>query len=243
VASAVYIDCSAPVWNPPAGEIDLRSSSAHDNQESGASSIGIFTLNNQEVPLFPLTTILFPGGPLPLRIFEPRYLDMVSSCMRRQIPFGVLLLSGGPEAGGQVVVRTESVGTLATISDWYQGTDGLLGITAFGGERFRLLGMHRQSDGLNIGDIELLAAEPEVCLPQRYALMAELLQAVIDDLGKLYEDVTKLYHDASWVGFRFAEILPMDNAQKQACLEMMDPIARLEYLQPLLRQIREQQTQ
>jgi hypothetical protein len=87
---------------------------------------------------------------------------MVSSCMRQEMPFGVLLLSGGSEAGGKVVVRTESVGTLATISDWYQGTDGLLGITAAGGERFRLLGMQRQSDGLNLGDIELLPAEPQV---------------------------------------------------------------------------------
>jgi len=194
------------------------------------------------VPLFPLTTVLFPGGPLPLRLFEPRYLDMVGRCMRQEVPFGVLLLSGATEAG-QTVVRTEDIGTLATIVDWYQGADGLLGITALGGERFRLLGMQRQADGLNVGDIEVLAKDPEVALPQRYALMAELLRAIIDDLGKLYESVEKNYADASWVGFRFAEILPLSNSQKQLCLQMTDPIARLEYLQPLLRQIRDQQTQ
>jgi Lon protease-like protein len=195
------------------------------------------------VPLFPLTTVLFPGGPLPLRLFEPRYLDMVGRCMRQEEPFGVLLLSGGAEAGGQTVVRTEDVGTLATIVDWYQGADGLLGITALGGERFRLLAMQRQADGLNVGDIEVLAKDPAVALPARYALMAELLRAIIDDLGKLYECVDKHYADASWVGFRFAEILPLSNSQKQLCLQMTDPIARLEYLQPLLRQIRDQQTQ
>ena len=195
------------------------------------------------MPLFPLTTVLFPGGPLPLRIFEPRYLDMVGRCMREQIPFGVLLLSGATETGGQTVVRTESVGTLATIVDWDQGADGLLGITAFGGERFRLLGMQRQADGLNLGDIELLAKEPEVALPARYALMAELLRAIIDDVGKLYETIDKHYDDAGWVGLRFAEILPLSNSQKQMCLQMTDPIARLDYLQPLLRQIRDQQTQ
>lgn len=194
------------------------------------------------MPLFPLTTVLFPGGPLPLRLFEPRYLDMVGRCMRQEVPFGVLLLSGATEAG-QTVVRTEDIGTLATIVDWYQGADGLLGITALGGERFRLLGMQRQADGLNVGDIEVLAKDPEVALPQRYALMAELLRAIIDDLGKLYESVEKNYADASWVGFRFAEILPLSNSQKQLCLQMTDPIARLEYLQPLLRQIRDQQTQ
>jgi len=195
------------------------------------------------VPLFPLTTALFPGGPLPLRVFEPRYLDMVSRCMREQVPFGVLLLSGATEAGGHTVVRTENIGTLATIIDWYQGADGLLGITAFGGERFRLLGMQRQADGLNLGDIEVLANDPAVALPARYALMAELLRAIIDDLGKLYEGVSKHYDDAGWVGFRYAEILPLSNSQKQRCLEMTDPIARLDYLQPLLRQIRDQQTQ
>ena len=195
------------------------------------------------MPLFPLTTALFPGGPLPLRVFEPRYLDMVSRCMREQVPFGVLLLSGATEAGGHTVVRTENIGTLATIIDWYQGADGLLGITAFGGERFRLLGMQRQADGLNLGDIEVLANDPEVALPARYALMAELLRAIIDDLGKLYEGVSKHYDDAGWVGFRYAEILPLSNSQKQRCLEMTDPIARLDYLQPLLRQIRDQQTQ
>lgn len=194
------------------------------------------------MPLFPLTTVLFPGGPLPLRLFEPRYLDMVGRCMRKEVPFGVLLLSGATEAG-QTVVRTEDIGTLATIVDWYQGADGLLGITALGGERFRLLGMQRQADGLNVGDIEVLAKDPEVALPQRYGLMAELLRAIIDDLGKLYESVEKNYADASWVGFRFAEILPLSNSQKQLCLQMTDPIARLEYLQPLLRQIRDQQTQ
>ena len=166
------------------------------------------------MPLFPLTTVLFPGGPLPLRIFEPRYLDMVGRCMREQVPFGVLLLSGATEAGGQTVVRTESIGTLATIVDWDQGADGLLGITAFGGERFRLLGMQRQADGLNLGEIELLAMDPEVALPARYALMAELLRAIIDDLGELYETIDKHYDDAGWVGLRFAEILPLSNCAK-----------------------------
>jgi Lon protease-like protein len=204
---------------------------------------GRFPLSQNDVPLFPLTTVLFPGGPLPLRVFEPRYLDMVSRCMREQRPFGVLLLSGGAEVGGQVVVRTAGVGTLATIADFYQGADGLLGITACGGQRFRLLGMRRQADGLNLGDIEMLEPEAEVSLPQRFALMAELLRTVVDDLGKLYEAVSKRYDDAGWVGFRFAEILPLTNAQKQHCLELMDPIARLEFLQPVLRQIRDQQTQ
>jgi Lon protease-like protein len=100
-----------------------------------------------QAPLFPLNTVLFPDGPLPLRIFEPRYLDMISGCMKQDKPFGVLLIKDGHEAGP---ATTHSVGTLARVTDWYQGSDGLLGITAIGTERFRLQSVEQQSDGLNV---------------------------------------------------------------------------------------------
>ena len=200
-------------------------------------------MTTKNVPLFPLHTVLFPGGPLPLRVFEARYLDMVGRCMRENEPFGVVLLADGPEAGTDPLVKTRTIGTLATVCDWYQGTDGLLGITALGGERFRLRSAGRQDDGLNIGDIEVLPAEPSVPLPNEYVLMAELLRAVIDDLGLLYESIDKRYDDATWVGFRFAEILPLSLHDKQYCLELDDAVARLQFLQPLLRQVREEQAQ
>jgi len=200
-------------------------------------------VTSQTVPLFPLQTVLFPGGPLPLRVFEPRYLDMVSSCMKTGQSFGVVLLSEGVEVGGKAQVKTESIGTLATICDWYQGNDGLLGVTALGGERFRLLSAQRQSDGLHVADIERLRPEPKISLPAEYKLMADLLRAVVDDLGRLYETIEKDYDDASWVGFRFSEILPLSLAHRQRCLEMTNPVARLEFLQPQLRLIREEQTQ
>ena len=98
-----------------------------------------------EIPLFPLNTVLFPGGPLPLRIFESRYIDMISRCMKHDSPFGVLLIREGQEAGPATM---HTVGTLATVTDWYQGSDGLLGITAIGSERFELLSADRQHDGL-----------------------------------------------------------------------------------------------
>lgn len=197
----------------------------------------------KNVPLFPLHAVLFPGGPLPLRVFEPRYLDMVSRCLKDAEPFGVVLLADGPEAGSGGAVSVRSIGTLATISDWYQGTDGLLGITAAGGERFRLSELQRGNDGLNYGEIEILTPEPGVPVPEDYAPMVGLLRAVIDDLGRLYDSVETRYDDASWVGFRFAEILPLELEQKQRCLKMHDPIARLEFLRPLLREFRQEQTQ
>jgi len=198
------------------------------------------------VPLFPLRTVLFPGGPLPLRVFEPRYLDMVSRCMKDDTPFGVLLLVDGPEVVDSSAVaasRTVTVGTLARISDWYQGTDGILGITATGSERFRLLSARRQADGLNIGDVELLEPEPRAAVPEDFAAWPSLLRAVLDDLGKLYEAIEKDYDNAGWLGFRFAEILPLDMELRQQCLEMNDPVERLRFLRPLLQQIREVQTQ
>ena len=104
-----------------------------------------------QVPLFPLRTVLYPGGPLPLRIFEPRYVDMIGRCMKTDSPFGVLLIKEGSEDGP---ATTYEVGTLARITDWYQGSDGLLGITALGEQRFRLISSRREADGLNVGEIE-----------------------------------------------------------------------------------------
>lgn len=196
-----------------------------------------------DAPLFPLRTVLFPGGPLPLRIFEARYLDMVSRCMKEETEFGVLLLADGPEVGGVPSTRTFTIGTLARISDWYQGTDGLLGITATGTRRFRLQSVEQQADGLNIGHIELLDADNRVPVPEAFAGWPGLLEAVLDDLGKLYEGIERDYTDATWLGYRFAEILPLEMDERQACLEMDDPLERLAFLQPMLRQVREGQVQ
>ena len=166
---------------------------------------------------------------------------MVSRCVKGNEPFGVVLLAEGAqgsEVASSVQPQTQATGTLALISDWYQGVDGLLGITAIGGERFRLLGMLRLDDGLNMGDIEVLPAEPEVPVSAEFALMPDLLSAVIDDLGEPYEGIERHFDDASWVGYRFAEILPIDVQRKQYCLELDDPLARLEFLYPFLRDTR-----
>ena len=188
-----------------------------------------------QVPLFPLRTVLYPGGPLPLRIFEPRYLDMISSCMKTNSLFGVLLIREGSETGP---ATTHSIGTLARIDDWFQGSDGLLGITAIGESRFRLLNSKRQPSGLNIGDIELLDTEPTEGLPDDYKPLAKILAGVLDDLGKLYQSLEKRYDDAGWVAYRFAEILPISPEQKQSCLEVEDPIKRLRMMREVLKTVR-----
>jgi len=183
---------------------------------------------------------LFPGGPLPLRIFEPRYLDMIGRCMKDNQSFGILSMLSGSEIGD---ARTVDVGTKARVADWYQGSDGILGITAVGMERFRVHSISRQGDGLHVGRIEVLEAEPYQPLSDKYRSMAALLEVILGDLGKLYENLETHYDDATWVGQRFAEILPISLEQKQFCLEINDATERLEFLQPLLRSIRQETPQ
>jgi len=185
-----------------------------------------------EIALFPLHTVLFPGGPLPLRIFEPRYVDMVRRSLRTQSAFGVVLLDGGAETGG--VTSTAAVGTTARIADFYSLPDGLLGITCLGVRKFQLRDRRVQSDGLNLGAVDWLAAECEIALPAEYQHLGQLLRKVLPELGDFYAGVSKRFEDSAWVGYRLAEILPLSLSDKQYCLELDDPLARLARLSPLI---------
>lgn len=186
------------------------------------------------IPLFPLNTVLFPGGPLPLRIFEARYLDMISDCLRNDHGFGVVLIQSGNETGASAIYE---IGTLAKVVDWHQEPDGLLGITARGNERFRLKSARVQADGLQLGEVEIIEPEAKVKLPERYALLAHILEGVLDDLDSHYQALEKDFEDASWVGYRLAEVLPVPCEQKQVFLELDDPVERLEMLRPILERL------
>lgn len=182
------------------------------------------------LPLFPLNIVLFPDGPLPLRIFETRYVDMVRSCMRAGRSFGVVLIKDGTEVGPS---RTFDVGTAASITDFDQLPDGLLGLTCLGGRRFRIVERSLAKDGLNFGRVEWLDVEPAVPVPARHARLAALLELVLPQLGEVYSGIHMRLDDAAWVGHRLAEILPIELKDKQACLEMDDPIQRLDVLAPV----------
>jgi Lon protease-like protein len=196
-------------------------------------------MSEQGVPIFPLQTILFPGSKLPLRIFEPRYLDMVSRCMRSNGEFGIVLSRKVPQPG---MHETYAIGTLATIIDWNQGDDGLLGITTLGTNKFELLSMTKQEDELNIGEIKIIEKEEDFKAPPNFDNMINLLESILEDID-LYDESEKLFESSSWVSFRFAEILPLEINDKQKCLEFDDPILRLNFLEPLLRLIRESSQQ
>lgn len=185
------------------------------------------------LPLFPLNTVLFPGGPLPLRIFETRYIDMVRRCMRQRSSFGVLLIRAGAEVGS--VTSTAEIGTSARIVDFYQLPDGLLGITCVGERKFRVRERSRQPDGLNVGEIEWLPPEADAALPAEHHHLGQLLRKVLPELSELYQNVPKHFDDAGWVSSRLAEILPLELSDKQFLLEMDDPLVRLARVAPLIR--------
>jgi len=185
----------------------------------------------EEIPLFPLQSVLFPGGPLPLRIFEPRYVDLVGRCLRSRTGFGVVLILEGGEVGD--VAAVAEVGTLALIEDFSPLPDGLLGIFCRGGRRFRLRERRQATDGLHLGTIEWLPEAGAAPLPPQYAPLAQLLEQVLPELGALYEKVERRLDDAEWVGCRLAEILPIEQREKQRLLEA-GVLERLTRLAPLL---------
>lgn len=189
-----------------------------------------------EIPLFPLRTVLFPGGPLPLRIFETRYTDMIGKCLKEDRGFGVVAIRGGEESSAAEI---HQVGTLARIVDWYQFDDGLLGITALGETKFLLRSLRQQKDGLNLGRVDFLEQEVEMAVPDQFHPLIDLLQNILTGLETQYRYIEKCYEDASWVGCRLAEVLPLSLEQKQMCLELIDPVQRMEVLTPLVEYLKQ----
>jgi len=184
-----------------------------------------------ELPLFPLQTVLLPGGPLALRVFEPRYLDMVARCLRGANRFGVVAIRHGGEVGP---ATTYEAGTTAEIVDWQQESDGLLMIVAQGREAFRLLTTRRETDGLYLGHVELLEPLPPLPLPDEHAQLAALLRKLVEALP-LYRALPAAFDDAVWVGSRLVELLPLALPIKQLLLETRDAGALLEGLAAALR--------
>jgi Lon protease-like protein len=184
-----------------------------------------------ELPLFPLHTVLFPGGRLPLRIFETRYTDMVSRSLKENIGFGVCLIGKGDEVGPATM---HAVGTAASIIDWHSGQDGLLEIVVRGERRFEIRSSRRQKDGLYLGAVHFHPPEPKATVPRLRQPLAALLEKIIAEVGTDYLDDEPAYNDAHWVGYRLAELLPLAPVQRQYLLELTDPVRRLEILDPLV---------
>jgi Lon protease-like protein len=184
------------------------------------------------MPLFPLDAVLFPGGLLPLRIFEPRYVDMVRRCLRGEEVFGVVLIHEGTDIS--TAVSTAGVGTSARIVDFQALADGLLGILCRGEQRFRVITHGVQADGLHFAQVEWLSEALPAEMPEQFRPMVPVLQHVMASLGNVARFIEPHYEDPSWVSNRFAELLPLDRLTQQRLLEMDDAVARLRLLAPMV---------
>lgn len=182
--------------------------------------------------LFPLRTVLFPGGLLPLRIFEARYLDMIGRCLREGSSFGVVLIESGGEVGA--IETLAEVGTAAHIVDFEQLPGGLLGVLARGTQRFRLLKRFTAGDGLHIGEVEWLGDAVEA-LPEEHVALVTVLQRVLPKLGTLQAHLQPDYASAAWVSYRLADLLPLTRAAQQQLLALDSARDRLSILAPMIR--------
>jgi len=189
----------------------------------------------ETVPLFPLGTVLFPGMRLPLKVFEPRYMEMAKACLKHDAAFGVCLIRAGADVGAPAV--PEPVGCLAKIREWDMEQLGILKVRAEGLERFRLASTETTPSGLILGRIERLPADPAIAVPE-LAACADFVRKVIEAVGSSRFGEPYAYDDASWVGFRLAEILPLRNPVRQKLLELTDAGARLAILHRFLRERR-----
>ncbi len=180
-----------------------------------------------EIPLFPLNTVLFPGGLLPLRIFEARYLDMISDCMRRQCGFGICAIHSGDEVGK--AARCHPVGTLAVITDFDRGEDDLLQVTVRGERRFRIEASWVEQNQLQRARVRWLAEQDAPLAAERQPLV-DFLARLLRQANAPFSTMTTHFDSAGWVAGRLAELLPFAITDKQRLLETDEAATRLEIL-------------
>ncbi len=194
-----------------------------------------------ELAIFPLETVLFPEGVLTLRVFEARYLDLVSECTAADTPFGVCLLTQGSEI--EPGAQHEAVGCTARIVDFDVEESGLLNVRARGGQRFRVLERRLRQDGLVRADIEMIDPDDEVPVPTEHADCETLVRRLVDDLVAREADPMRRmiaepyrFDSASWVGNRICEFLPIAPRARQKLMELDDAVTRLSLIHQYLHQ-------
>ena len=184
------------------------------------------------IPIFPLKTVLFPDGLLPLRIFEARYLDMASQCMRAGTAFGVCLIVRGEEVGSPA--EPAAVGCLARIREWDMAQFGVLNLLTQGQQRFRLISCQSEQNGLLRGEIEVIEPDPLYPVSSTDTLCVRVLRSLLGELDERLVARPHRYDDGVWVGNRLAELLPLPLPMKQELMELNDSGKRLDLLREAL---------
>jgi len=199
------------------------------------------------LPLFPLGTVLFPGGVLPLRIFEVRYLDMIGKCRKADAPFGVVSLTSGSEVrkAGADVESFAAVGTLAVIREFDSPQSGLLQIECVGTHRFRIRSTELQKHGLWVAEVEAVLEDAALEIPEDLRHTATALRRLVDTLEERRRvqgaEAVRLpvgepyrFDDCGWVANRWCELVPMQLELRQRLMELDSPLMRLELVSDLL---------
>ncbi|MFT4193144.1 LON peptidase substrate-binding domain-containing protein [Ottowia sp.] len=200
------------------------------------------SLTLSSLPLFPLGTVLFPGGVLPLRVFEVRYLDMVGKCHRAGAPFGVVALAQGSEVrvAGAPDEQLEPVGTLAHVTQLEQPQAGLLLVQCQGEQRFRIDYAGRLKNGLWVADVTLLPHDPAAAVPQHLRHAAQALRQVHENLrsrspaAPIPPEAGARYDDCAWVANRWCELLPLPLGTRHRLMALDSPLLRLELVADVL---------
>lgn len=182
-----------------------------------------------DLPLFPLHTVLVPGAALGIRVFEPRYLDLVREVGRSGGGFGVCMIVEGSEAGA--AATPAAWGTEALIEDFDQGPDGLLALRVRGARRFQVQRTRVRDNGLVMADIDWVEEDESPRLLPEHALLGELLVRILEQTDADLNAIAKpRLQQATWIGWRLAELLPLVNEQRQGLLQERDPHARLQWI-------------
>ena len=198
--------------------------------------------NTSWIPLFPLGTTLFPGGVIALKIFEARYLDMMKRCLREDTAFGVVsILDSNPsESDPNASAHFSNIGTLAKLEEFDAVQPALYMTKSYGTQRFKLISIKQEADGLWMGKVELIDPDPEMPLPKEHEKVAALLQEIISVIKSedlLGDDAFKMptnLDDCGWVANRLAELLPLPPAQKNHLLAQSNPRIRLDLISEII---------
>jgi Lon protease-like protein len=188
---------------------------------------------NHTIPLFPLNTVVFPGGVQPLRIFEQRYLTMIKQAIADNTAFGICAIREGTETGSPALPYT--IGTLVHVTDWDMPQNGILHIDTLAQERFVVRNTRTDSSGLITGTVESVSPESAVAIPDDLELAVEILRHIVDEYGNAHFPTPHAFDNAVWVGYRLSEVLPLKLSVKQNLLEMNDSVTRLRILTEFLK--------
>lgn len=185
--------------------------------------------SHRDIFIFPLNTVLFPDGVLPLKIFEQRYLEMTKSCLRDNVPFGACLIREGQEVGAPAV--PETVGCLAAITQWDMPQFGLFQLVTRGTQRFRIVETRIARNGLISASVEMFLAEAPAAVDPT---CREVLGLIIEKVGAAHFPAPVRLDDAAWVAYRLAEVLPIAMPVRQQLLEMENAAERFARLRRVL---------